>query len=404
VGEGFAWVTCTGKDNPCSGPSVLKLDPRSGKTLATISLPEHPFAIATGLGAVWVTMYEGLAKLDPVEERVSAVFQGNYSQVGTAGGSVWTTSKDPDRVYRIDPTTGAVLNYLDLGSSCTFEASRDVVWVATCDAEIRSDGGEETLAKIDAHTAEVVLQAPLASYGQMRMAGESLWVASQVERRSDVIEVIRLDPETGKVAGEPIRITSGRPRFFAHGEGLPHVFVAADQGSLWLTDFGAGEVIRLMLPPTEASSRVVESSPFPTQTEATTPTPYRPTPSPAPASGVGVSVPEATLDASHIEGLPEGFPSSFPFPQGTTSCGAHAIEEQGGTLFETCFRVAAIYDEVVRFYRRNLPEKDWTLGPIPHGSEGSRIAAFEVAGHGFVGRLEVVEEPGRVTLYVELES
>ena len=30
VGEGFAWVTCSGHENPCGGPSILKLDPVSG--------------------------------------------------------------------------------------------------------------------------------------------------------------------------------------------------------------------------------------------------------------------------------------------------------------------------------------------------------------------------------------
>jgi hypothetical protein len=246
VGEGFAWVTCTGKDNPCSRPSVLKLDPRSGKTLATISLPEHPFAIATGLGAVWVAMYEGLAKLDPVEGRVTAVFQGRYNHVGTAGGSVWATSYDPDRVYRIDPTTGKVLKTSSLGSPCLFETSKDVVWLATCDAE--EVGEKDTLIKIDANTADVVFQAPLASYGQIQVVGESLWLASHPDHRSDVIEVLRLDPLSGEVAGEPIRIATGEVRFHSYGPFSPHVFVAADDRSLWLADFGAGEVIRLGLP------------------------------------------------------------------------------------------------------------------------------------------------------------
>lgn len=247
VGEGFAWVTCTGKDNPCSGPSVLKLDPRSGETLGTISLPSWPFGITTGLGAVWVSMHEGLARIDPVEEKVTAVFQGNYGKAGTAGGAVWTTSDDPYRVHRLDPATGAQLDSFDLGSTCAIETSEDVVWVETC---YETPAGEvrPELTRIDAHTAEVVFQAPLAYYGQLQLVGESLWTASHPDRRSDVIQVMRLDPENGELAGEPIRIVTGEPRFMKHGPFSPHVFVAADDRSLWLADFGAGEVIRLGLP------------------------------------------------------------------------------------------------------------------------------------------------------------
>ena len=257
VGEGFAWVTCTGKDNPCSGPSVLKLDPRSGETVATISLPSWPFGITTGLGAVWVSMQEGLARVDPVEEEVTAVFQGNFGKAGIAAGAVWTTSDDPYRVYRLDPATGAVLDSFDLGSPCAIETSEDVVWIETCDEKPTGEVRPE-LTKIDAHTAEVVFQAPLAYYGQLQLVGESLWTASHPDHRSDVIQVVRLDPESGEVAGEPIRIATGEVRFHSYGPFSPHVFVAADERSLWLADFGAGEVIRLGLPsvaPIEPSSR-----------------------------------------------------------------------------------------------------------------------------------------------------
>jgi hypothetical protein len=265
VGEGFAWVTCLGKDIPCRGPSVLKLDPRSGTTLATISLPEYPIAITAGLGAVWVAMHEGLAKIDPLAEEVTGVFQGNYSKIGTAGGSVWAASYDPDRVYRIDPTTGAVLNSLAHRSPCTFEASQDVVWIASCDADI-TERAQETLTKFDAVTAEMIFQAPLASYGQMRVAGGSLWMALHPDRGDALVDVVRLDPENGEIVGEPVRIAAGEGRFGSHGEGSPWVFVAADDRSLWLTDFGAGELIRLALPsvsqpPQPSSSTAVPTTP-----------------------------------------------------------------------------------------------------------------------------------------------
>jgi hypothetical protein len=373
VGEGFAWVTCLGKDNPCKGPSVLKLDPRSGKTLATIPLPEYPFHITTGLGAVWVTMSEGLAKLDPVEGRVTAVFEGRYNHVGTAGGSVWATSYDPDRV------------------------SKDVVWIGTC---VGGVGMKETLTKIDAKAVEVVFRAPLASYGQMRVVGEALWAASHPDDRGDVIEVVQLNPESGDVAGESVRIPTGELRFMSHGLGSPGVFVAAADRSLWLTDFGAGEVIRLGLPSVSHQQPSSDPAVSPSAPAVATPVPGTGLESESGAETVPVE--EVPMGAN--EGLPPSIPSSFPFPHRTTSCGGDTRVEEGRQFFEMCFRVEASYDEVVSFYQQALPEKGWTLEPLPHLAEGGPIGSFELTGHSFLGRLEIVEEASRTALYLHLES
>jgi hypothetical protein len=288
-----------------------------------------------------------------------------------------------------------VLEILALDSLCLFETSEDVVWIATC---VGGVGKNETLTKIDAKEAEVVFRAPLASYGQMRVVGEALWVASHPDDRSDLIEVVRLDPESGDVAGQPIRMATGEVRFYSIGPGSPGVFLAADDRSLWLTDFGAGEVIRLGLP--SVSHQQPSSGPTvsPSAPAVATPVP-----------GTGLETGAETVSGEEAPmgapgGLPSGFPSSFPFPHRTTSCGGDPRVEEGRQFFEMCFRVEASYEEVVSFYRQALPEKGWTVEAIPHGTEGGRIGAFEVVGHSFLGRLEIVEETSRTTLYLHLES
>src|SRR6266700_1630011 len=105
VGEGFAWESCGQGQGPvpgfpCEGRTVLKLDPLTGAVLATIKVPGIPFAIATGLGSVWVATTSGLVKIDPVTARVVSTLPVVPLFVGTAGGAVWVGSA-PGAVWTV---------------------------------------------------------------------------------------------------------------------------------------------------------------------------------------------------------------------------------------------------------------------------------------------------------------
>lgn len=250
AGDGSVWVTCPDRNSPCAGPSVLKLDPFTGETVATVSLPGGPNQVTIGLGSVWVTLNEGLARIDPVRAQVIAVYPGQYNFVGVASGAVWTTSYDPDRVYRIDPETGQVEKEFRIHDPCTFEATGSVVWVASCDNSLGGDN--ELLTKIDAPKGEILLSAQIKGYGQMRVVNDELWLVRNHATEGNLIEVVRIDPRTGSAVGLVESVERGPTEHSAMGRSLPHVFVAFDGRSLWLTDYGAGDVVRLGVPSASA--------------------------------------------------------------------------------------------------------------------------------------------------------
>src|SRR3954451_8217572 len=195
VGMGAVWVTCMGANNPCSGPSVLNLDPATGATLAVVPLLASPFQISTGLDSVWVKTNGGLVKIDPATARVATVFpmpQGTlaYNQVGTAGGSLWTAGFTPDRLYRIDPETGNVLTTINVKDPCIFATSNDAVWISTCLAFPGRDENPDQLTKFDAGDGHEVLQTNLTSYGKIVSNRASLYLARRDPNDPELIQVI----------------------------------------------------------------------------------------------------------------------------------------------------------------------------------------------------------------------
>jgi hypothetical protein len=253
VGEGGVWLTCMGEDNPCGGPSVLKLDPETGRTLATTRLPGTPWDIATGLGAIWVATSRGLAKIDPSSARLVGTFhpppRPQFDSVGTAGGALWATGTYAKAIYQIDPADGQVMRSIPQRDPCIVEASGDAVWVATCKAGLGR--ARDQLTKIDALSARVVFRTPLKGYSEIHAIGRALYLTRrEPSPQWNIIQLVKLDPTSGRVLGVASSIRPGPIRYVETGHvglGGPAVLFAGDGSSLWLTDFGSAEVIRLGL-------------------------------------------------------------------------------------------------------------------------------------------------------------
>jgi streptogramin lyase len=112
-GAGALWVLLYGirEDGPTPGeadPVVARVDPESGEvTLVgpTGRAPHEGDILATDDG-VWVRgQVPLLAKIDPATNEVTRVVTGNYAggTLGLGFGSVWTTSVEFGRVWRVDP-------------------------------------------------------------------------------------------------------------------------------------------------------------------------------------------------------------------------------------------------------------------------------------------------------------
>jgi YVTN family beta-propeller protein len=110
LGMGSVWVIGDALD-----PRVWRIDPRSGgvATLALLPGTFAPYRVAAGAGAVWVTdqLNDRVARVDPVTGRVVASIAVGHGAGGVAvgAGSVWVANTLEGTVSRIDPETNRVV-------------------------------------------------------------------------------------------------------------------------------------------------------------------------------------------------------------------------------------------------------------------------------------------------------
>jgi hypothetical protein len=260
TGDAGVWATCNVRT--CGGPAALQLDPSSGEVVRSASLPSRAHHIAVGLGSVWVTTDSGLVRIDPTGRgRVWTTFEGSFNWVGVSHDSVWATT---DRgVERIDPLTGEVAASFSFPDPCYFDATPATVYVSSCNGGVPPGSGPDELVALDAGTGSVKYRIALDGWGQMRLADGTLWVAGNDPANSNFIRLLPFDASTGEPAGRPFEIERGVGRFSFLTFLPPSVFFAVGEDSMWLTDFPAGEVIRVGLP--------ISGTGMPTPSEAPTP-------------------------------------------------------------------------------------------------------------------------------------
>lgn len=104
VGGGSVWVT-----RPASGPgSVFRIDPKTNEVLGSTEVGEGPGPVVFLDGFLWVTNTDfggSVTKIDPTTGRGVATL-GVPSVRAVANGSLWGVASDS--VLRIDPVSGNV--------------------------------------------------------------------------------------------------------------------------------------------------------------------------------------------------------------------------------------------------------------------------------------------------------
>ena len=224
--------------------------------MKSVAMPQGAVQIATGLGRVWVTLGEGgIVGIDPATGAIDRRIEGGFNLIGSGGGALWATTLDkgPPAVVRLDPETGERLASYDFPDPCNLEVAGGYVFVASCDGGMHAGTGSDELAALDATTGTEGFRVPIDGYGQMRLADGILWIAENSDD-GRTIDLVPLDPSTGAPTGATVRIPHGKPRFSIRLSFPPHVFFAVGEGSLWFTDYVAGEVLRIGLPVPEATS------------------------------------------------------------------------------------------------------------------------------------------------------
>jgi streptogramin lyase len=154
VGFGSLWIV----DH--RGMALMRFDPRTGKTVARISIRlgnegtvDGPEADAVEFGSVWIShpSQDIVTRLDPRTEKTVARIRfpagSTPFRFAVGGGSVWVLG--PKRIFRIDPITNRIVDSLAVGkhSGSDYRGLRNLVvagnslWV--------TDGDADTVDRID---------------------------------------------------------------------------------------------------------------------------------------------------------------------------------------------------------------------------------------------------------------
>lgn len=152
VGAGSVW---TGRNDRLA---VLRLDPASGRVLATIPVGFHVFNLAADAMSVWVVSFEDnmVARIDPATNAVTVRQSLLHAPSGVliTGGSAWISRAGNATVVRLDATTGALQAEIPVGRRpLPLTAGGGSVWVR-CEQD-------STVSRIDLSTNRVLATIPV---------------------------------------------------------------------------------------------------------------------------------------------------------------------------------------------------------------------------------------------------
>jgi len=184
---------------------------------------ERPCGIAVGLDTVWITTVSGqVARINPQTNHLTRLIHTEDAAcVAVGAGSVWVTSPNRGVVTRIDPETNDIVAEIPVaGFPQGIAVGFGSVWVAAGDPP---EGLGGNVARIDPLTNEVVRTIPVPDVPEFLAVGAgSVWITSD---RGTIREV---DPGTNQLLGTEIRIADGGRTTVAVGGGA--VWAAVIQG------------------------------------------------------------------------------------------------------------------------------------------------------------------------------
>jgi streptogramin lyase len=189
IAEGTLWVVQYGQGAGTPGRgTVARLDADIGGRSGRVELPGWPNGIRSGLGAVWVTVYD---------------------------------AHDKPAVYRVDPRTATPTRVAR--GQLVVAAGSDSLWTAT-------DAAGANLRRVDPATGRVLATVPVPRITRVASAPGAVWACTDAK-------LYRLDPNSGQVVGTPVALEA-RP-----------VALAVGEGSIWVGE-GGRETAIVRLDPT----------------------------------------------------------------------------------------------------------------------------------------------------------
>jgi streptogramin lyase len=152
VGAGSVW---TGRNDR---QAVLRLDPASGRVVATIPVGFHVFNLAADATSVWVVSFEDnmVVRIDPATNAVTVRQPLLHAPSGVVvtEGSAWISRSGNATVVRLDATTGALQAEIPVGRRpLPLTVGAGSIWVR-CEQD-------STVSRIDPSTNRVVANIPV---------------------------------------------------------------------------------------------------------------------------------------------------------------------------------------------------------------------------------------------------
>ncbi len=152
VGAGSVW---TGRNDR---QAVLRLDPASGRVVATIPVGFHVFNLAADAASVWVVSFEDnmVARIDPATNIVTVRQSLLHAPSGVvvADGSAWISRSGNATVVRLDAMTGALQAEIPVGRRpLPLAVGSGSIWVR-CEQD-------SAVSRIDASTNRVAATIPV---------------------------------------------------------------------------------------------------------------------------------------------------------------------------------------------------------------------------------------------------
>jgi hypothetical protein len=142
---------------------------------ARIHVARGSVDLTTGYGAVWVSGFGAVSRIDPATNRVVAMIETpgteDFSHIAAGAGSVWVTA-DGGRVYRIDPVHDVLSGTIELGPRRALGEigiGGGLVWVS-------DQQTEGQVFRLDPSTNSVTLRGTNRSRGYEVLVGKSVWV------------------------------------------------------------------------------------------------------------------------------------------------------------------------------------------------------------------------------------
>lgn len=229
VGENAVWVA--------GGKQVTRLDPATGKVIATITLNRERdlFRSVIGAGSVWlIDLVQGDASVYRVDPQTNR-FVGDPIHVGTealgiayGAGSVWAIDHDESNVVRIDPERNQVVATIQLpfGEPHYTEFGAGAIWIADLHAN--------RVWRLDPQSNQVADQPIAVPFAPeyMTASDNAVWVLPFPWRSNGDDRIVKIDAATNQVVEE------------VHTGGVP-IDAAVSDDSVWVTVQNPNMILRI---------------------------------------------------------------------------------------------------------------------------------------------------------------